>query len=347
MRGVLRKVLAATLGITLIGGFAEPAQAESHKLLVGATIVKETIGYWEPKLVDNSIIRVFPNSDGTIPDVSDDRFDYARRIGMRQIFVSTKIRTKFVGGGHGSWSAGMTDTKNRIKDLIDTGDFDVVWYTEHHEPEQGSDARTSTSYKTDYTMSGGVFATINGIGSAYRPKVKVGHVLTRQWTENTAGRTYATFDTGLGDYFGVDMYANSWGSNGCVATSYPDPVTFVAKFKAYKKSSTDTRDRIWPELGAIGIPSDPTGTARELWLQNVHKQANQMDPTTTGWNMVGWIWWNAEGKGGNTLCSVGNERYFELDRYMDGSGSGDNGTALYSTPHPLNRFNQISAYNNN
>lgn len=332
----------------------------THKVMVGCTINDAGIAYWSPKLTDNACTRVFPDGDGTIPPVTDPMVVYALAVGMTRIALSTKIQDKWVADGHGTWAQGMTDTKTRLQEYVDAG-FETVYYTEHHEPEADL---TSSVYKTNYTKVGGVFATVNSLSGTYRPHVKVGHVLTSQWVDNTAGRTWKTYDTGQGDFFAGDMYMNSWapGGGSNVATVYKTPSTFLSSFGGYTydglgaATTTDHRDRMFFEIGAIGLPADTDGSGRDAWIQGFHQIVNTWDTALKGWNFIGWMWWGVDGTPGAALPGspgIGTERYFELDRRHDGTdlipgGTNDhNGFVILNPPKPLNRWVQLSTYNNN
>ncbi len=344
--------LMATVGTLVV---ATPAQAASHKVFVGVTLNSAAIAANEDaKFTDNAITRVFPDGDGTIPPVTDVVTQYALSQGMTKIALSTKCQDKFVAQG-GTWSACMTDTKTRLQQYVDAG-FATVYYTEHHEPEGNM---TASTYKTLYTKSGGVFATVNSLSSTYRPHVKVGHALTRQYTDNSAGGNWKPYDTGQGDFFAGDMYMNSWGSpTSTVATSYQAATSFLASFGNYRydglsaAATTDHRDRIFFELGAIGLPADTTGSGRNAWLQAVHQEVKYWDTLSKGWNFIGWIWWGVDGTGGAALNGspgIGTKRYFQLDRRHTGTGTDKNGYQVFPTGagSALDRWNQLSVYNNN
>ena len=351
------KTLAVLATLGLVAGTLvspQPAQAAAHKIFVGITLNDAALTAGEDsKLTDNAITRVFPDGDGTIPPVSDPVTQYALAEGMTRIALSTKIQAKFVDDGHGTWNQGMADTKTRLQEYVTAG-FTEVYYTEHHEPE--ADLSSST-YKTNYTKAGGVFPTVNSLSGTYRPFVKVGHALTRQWVDNTAGRTWKTYDTGLGDFFAGDMYMNSWYGGANVATSYEAASTFLASFGAYRFDglsaalTTDNRDRMFFELGSIGLPADTNGNGRNLWLQSVHQAVNQWDLASKGWNFIGWIWWGVDGTPGTALAGspgIGTKRFFQLDVRHTGGIPSSNGFQTFAagTGSAIDRFNQISAYNN-
>lgn len=126
-------------------------------------------------------------------------------------------------------------------------------------------------------------------------QVLFGPVLTRQWTENTAGRGYATYDPGVGDFLGCDMYANSW------QDAYPNPGDFVRYFGRYYQDNTHERELWVPELGAVKMPSDTTGARRAEWLTQILAELYEWDCKVA-------IWWNDKGTPG----ANGEERDFSL-----------------------------------
>jgi hypothetical protein len=280
---------------------------------IGATIVKEEIGYWEPKLQKNEWMRIFPNSDGLLPSWTDPRFEYMKRVGG-QPFVSTKIDGD---------NAKITALRNKLLTLPSW--ISTLWITDRHEPEgdlSGGASAFKSHFKEFYDM-------IKGLPSAIRSRVKAGPVLTRQATENSGGLgTYATYDPGVGDFFGVDMYGNSWGSGDQAATSYVDPKTFLAKIKAY---NTGTRPKLFPEIGYIGLPFDTDGTKRATWIGGITEELKTFS------NFIGYIWWNAEGKSGSSLVGVGTKRWFQLDRRH--SGTSGSPYKILNPAHPLNKLN--------
>lgn len=279
---------------------------------IGATIVKEDIGYWKPKLQKNEWMRIFPNGDGLLPSWTDDRFKYMQDVGG-QPFASTKI------DGNPDKIAAL-----RAKLLTLPAWITTLWLTDRHEPEgdlQGGASAYKSHFKAFYDM-------IKGLPASIRSRVKAGPVLTRQATENSGGLgTYATYDPGVGDFFGVDMYGNSWGTGSNAATSYVDPKTFLSKVKAY---NTGSRPKLFPEIGYVGLPYDTDGSARATWIQGITEELK------TWSNFVGYIWWNANGKEGSYLKGLGTKRYFQLDRRHT---QPDGSYKILSPAHPLNKLN--------
>lgn len=304
--------------------------------ILGATMKKEDIAAWEPRLSSNKIFRIFPNSNGLPPAWDDPRFAYAQRVGAIP-FVSSNIdgdTTKFAALRQ--W---IIDMPAWVKTL---------YITDRHEPE--NNFPDATVYKNNFTAWwNAVIATLPSTGTnSTRSRVRAGHLLSRQWAEKDATRSYATYDTGMGDFFGTDHYFNSWGSpSTTVATSYGTAADFVAKFAAYKfnNSAADTRDRIWGEWGAIGIPADPTGEQRAKWMKDVAAILDTWSPATVGWRFIGAIWWNNQGTTSPTSLTgspgIGTLRYFYLDSYQNAV---DKPPVAYSTTPapPLAAYNQLA-----
>lgn len=295
---------------------------------VGATPPKTAFPAWEPRLPVNQWLRIFPNSDGTLPSWDDFRFAYCQRKGAIP-FCSTKIDGD---------ATKLSALRQRLINM--PAWITVLYITDRHEPE--GDLSVS-AYRANFNAFANM---VEGLPAATRARVRYGHVLTRQWAENTAGRTYATHDTGRGDFFGIDMYANAYGSNGQVATSYPDPATFLSRVKTYRYSSTDTRPRVFPEMGAVGLPSDTTGAGRAAWLQGVADQLDTWSAAAQGWRFDGFIWWNMDWTGA-PVPGIGTLRAFQLDHRHGGSGTtGDPYKYVVlpgNPPPPLATFNSIAA----
>lgn len=295
---------------------------------VGATPPKTAFPAWEPRVPVNQWIRIFPQSDGTLPAWDDFRFAYCQRVGAIP-FVSTKI------DGDATKLAAL---RQRLIDMPSW--ITVLYITDRHEPEGDLPV---DSYRTNFSLFADM---IESLPAATRAKVRYGPILTRQWTENTAGRTYAMHDTGRGDYFGVDMYTNAYGPDGKAATSYPDPATFLSRVKAYRYDSADIRPRVFPEWGAVGLPFDTTGSARAAWMQGVCDQLDAWSQAAQGWRFDGLIWWNMDWTG-TSIPGLGTLRCFQLDHRHSGSGTtADPYTYAVlpgSPPAPLATLNSIAA----
>lgn len=270
-------------------------------MLVGQTNAIDNLETWRGRIAGLDIMRIFPNS-GMLPSWTDARVQFVHDYGG-QIFFSTKV------DGDDAKIQATIDQLNAMPSWItsDPNPNKFVWITDRHEPEGDVPVQTYRDNITEYINK--LKAGVTGAAAA---RLKVGPILTRQWTENTSGRSYATHDPGIGDFFAVDMYANSW------TWPYPDPVTFLSKVKTYKYNSADVRPRIFPELGAIGHPNDPDGSLRAAWLQGVQDELKTWTTLAQGWPFLGWIWWNEEGKSGDSVAGIGTRRWFQLDRIHNG-----------------------------
>lgn len=346
----------------------------THKILVGATIKDADVAHWtSANMIDNGCGRMFPGSTGLIQAVTTTIPQYYLTSGtgitgagaLKSIAVSTRIRRKYVNPGVGTWAAGMTDTVAKLKSYIDAG-FDMVYYTEDHEPcetSTGLSVNPPATYKDDYTKAAGIFNTINGItgnstrtGQPYRSHIKVGHCQSRQWVDGAVGRSWSDYDTGLGDFLAADMYGASYeGSPAMTRNDYEPAATVVSSFSGYKYVPADARDRMFFELGAIGLPYDTTGIDRDAWIQAVHQIVNTWDAASKGWTFIGWMWWNAQGADGNALAAnpgppasaaIGTERFFALDVRHTGGGATHDAIVTLSPPKPLQRWQQIATFNN-
>lgn len=270
-------------------------------MLVGQTNAAANLEAWRSRIAGLDIMRIFPNS-GMLPPWTDPRVLFVKDFGG-QCFFSTKV------DGDDTKIQQTIDQLNAMPSWItaDPNPNKFVWITDRHEPEGDV---TVQSYRDNITEF--INKLKAGVTGAAAARLKVGPILTRQWTENTAGRDYSTHDPGIGDFFGVDMYVNSW------QYPLPDPVTFLSKVKAYKYNASDTRMRIFPELGAIGFPQDTDGTLRAAWMQGINDELKTWTQAAQGWPFAGWIWWNEEGKSGATSPGIGTRRWFNLDRHHNG-----------------------------
>lgn len=271
-------------------------------MLVGQTNAVGAIGEWTSRLAGVDWMRVFPNSSGLPPAWTDPRIAFIQAYGG-QVFLSTKVdgdNTKI-----DQVIAHLNDMPSWILDDPDPDKF--VWITDRHEPEGDLPAATYIANITEY-----ITKIKAGLTAPVLARVKVGPVLTRQWTENTSGRSYATHDPGIGDFLGIDAYTNSWQPR-------PDPVTFLSRIKAYRYNSSDDRLRVLPELGDAGRPEDTDGTARAAWMQAIQDELASWTQAAQGWPFGGWIWWNEQGKSGSTIAGMGTRRWFQLDRIHTGA----------------------------
>ncbi len=278
--------------------------AGSGAMRIGATMKKEELSEWTGRLAGVDWMRIFPNGSTNLPpDWTDPRFVYCQDMSADP-FLSSKI------DGNDAKIATLLAYLEAMPAWIKDNPARSVWITDRHEPE-GDLAGGASAYIANITK---FINAINTLSAPIRAKVKVGPIQTRQWTENTAGRVYKTHDPGPipgCDFFGIDMYPNSW-------QALPDPATFLATVKGYRYDGTDTRMRIFPELGAVGYPGDGTGQARADWMQAIQDQLVTWSQAVNGFPFGGWCWWNAEGKSGDSVAGIGTRRWFHLDRRHNG-----------------------------
>jgi hypothetical protein len=272
-------------------------------VLIGATMTTADLPTLAAGLAGNNIMRIFPadvtaagKATKALPPWTDPRFAYCRQAGAIP-FVSTKADGD---------PAAIAYIRTQL--LTMPAWVGTLYITDRHEPEGDL---TPTAFKANFTL---FMAMIEALPQSLRARVRCGPVLTKTWAEQTgAGRSYDTYDPGIGDFFGGDMYVQS-GTAKTVVTpaTLPTPQQFTAAFKAYKKNSGDRRARIWPEWGVIGMPDDVDGTARAAWIRAVHAEVKTWTPATTGWPFLGMIWWNSPGKATGQVAVIGQRRDFPL-----------------------------------
>lgn len=293
---------------------ARPANAYNALALtsavrIGATIDKTAISYWEPKLVKNGWMRIFPNSDKLPPDWTDARFQYCQRVGAHP-FISTKV------DGDTTKLQTLYDYLAAMPAWLRDDPAFLLWYTEHHEPEK-ENATSPATFINNYRAVWNKLATLP---TAIRNKIRMGPALTKQWTESPSkgNYNYQTFDPGAAyrQFKGYDVYADS-SSGGAAITSYPDPAPFLQYIKA---DNANSQPKIFVELGVIGAPFDTDGSARAAWLRGIHDEA-------LSWgDFGGLIWWCDDGTSSSTaVTGIGTARYFQLDRRHTGT---DNSYAI-------------------
>jgi hypothetical protein len=275
----------------------------TSSLRIGATLDKTAIDYWTPKLLKNGWMRIFPNSNKLPPAWDDSRFVYCQANGVHP-FISTKI------DGDATLLASMSSFLQTMPTWILNDPNMTLWYTEHHEPEREF-AADPTGWKAQFVQA---WNMVQALPSNIRAKIKMGPTMTKQWTEATGkgNFNYATFDPGVGDFWGVDCYVDS-GTSTTAITSFPAAATFLQYVKAYVPAAGASTLRIFPELGVIGAPFDTDGTARAAWIQSIH------DEVKTWSNFGGFCWWNDDGTSGGSIPGVGTVRFFQLDRQHTGT----------------------------
>jgi hypothetical protein len=129
------------------------------------------------------------------------------------------------------------------------------WLIFDHEPEPGAKADPLV-YRHRWQIAA---ATVRAHPASSR--VTLVPTTTLQWTVAHGGGDPFTWWAGMGDFAGMDCYADSW------RDVYPDPAIFLAP--ALRLADGVGRPLAVPELGAIRMPSDPTGAKRADWIRAV------------------------------------------------------------------------------
>ena len=311
-------------------------------MLIGASIAAGDIEFYEPLFTGNDIMRIFPveaTVGGTrmkvLPPWSDARLAYCHRKSTIP-FLSCKIDGD---------QDGLDYVKRQLADLpawIRDDPAMLVFVTDRHEPE-GDLPDGAAAYKKNFNK---FLAMVDSLDPRIRAKIKCGPVLTKIWTENKGSDKgqydYRKYDPGTGDFFGVDSYVQTGTKDRVVSPStLPAPGAFLKYIREYKFGPADTRPRIFPELGLIGMPADTDGSARAAWIRGVHDEVSGWRAGASGWaqpwSFQGWIWWNQEGKKTGAVPQVGQRRDFALDeRTVD-----EQTVVKLDPPKPLDTFNAI------
>ncbi len=226
---------------------------------VGATYDPSEYTTWLPVFPKASVCRVFSANDPV--RWTDGRI--ARLIEAK--------RVPFV-----SWKNYNLDLVDQWLDAMPSADvLPMVYATWMHEPEPKG--VNPAEYKKNITA---IYNRIQAHANVDR--VLFGPVLTRQWTENTAGRNYTMYDPGIGDFIGCDMYANTW------ENKYPTPEEFTRYFGRHVASNGKDRPMWVPELGAVKMAGDSDGSQRAKWITEVLAALYE-------WGCEVVIWWNDMG----------------------------------------------------
>lgn len=314
-------------------------------MFIGATMAEADLPTYKGMLAGNNMMRIFPRDQlvapgktlKVLPNWTDARFLYCQEVNAIP-FVSTKVD-------------GDTDGLNYVKSQLQNMPawVTMLWITDRHEPEGDVGGNI---YQANFNA---FLAMINTLPAGIRSRIKCGPVLTKTWTEKASGGNwnYGTYDPGTGDFFGVDMYVESGTSSTVVNTStLPAPSSFVATFKAYKKTAGDTRPRIWPELGVIGMPDDLDGTARANWITGLYNEVRTWGPAITGWSFSGFLWWHATGAATGVVYQIGQRRDFPLHLRTVAGTAGANYADSYAVqlvgdpPKPVAAYNAVFAIEN-
>jgi hypothetical protein len=271
-------------------------------VLIGATMNETDLPAFKTMLVGNNIMRIFPRDVQValgktlkvLPAWTNMRFTYCQD-NHTIPFVSTKVDGD---------PDGLAYVRAQLLTLPSW--ITQLYITDRHEPEADV---TAGQFVANFNA---FLKMVDSLPPELRRRIRCGPVLTKTWTDK-AGRTLDTYDPGTGDFFGLDAYVASGTANTVVTpATLPDPATFLAGFKAYKKTPADTRDRILPEQGVIGMPEDLDGAARAGWIRGIHTVTRSWTPAGTGWKFLGFIWWNSEGKATGLVAEIGQRRDFPL-----------------------------------
>lgn len=293
---LLRKVIAALLTVAAVTlGIQAPAEARTG-LKIGLTVkdveYASMFSNYEDKGVNIDSTRVFfsglPSWDSRITQLN------ARGIVP---FISWKTHNP---SAVRTWLLAMP------------ANIPMVYLAEFHEAEADMSAST---YKARQVAT---WNMITALPSNIRSRTKFGPIQTKQWTENN-GRSYAEYDPRIGDFWGVDAYLNSWGSQ--TSTSYPAAATWLAQIQAY---NTGGRPKWVPELGAVSRCQDTTDHGRASWANAVSVRI-EADPN---FGLV--LWWDTEGTAGANESCLGTRRNFRLGEKTVYNAS----TGVYTTTAP-------------
>lgn len=298
-------------------------------MLIGASMSETVLATYKTRLAGNHIMRIFPTRTVTLdgvsikvpPDWTDTRLTYCRDLHVGEYghvipFVSSK------GNGSDAFVAWIRDYLINMPAWVK-----MLYICDWHEPEADYGAGSAAGiakYKAEQTK---LWNMIKALPASTRSRVRFGPVLTKQWTEGGASKgnnDYSKYDPStpteiVGDFLGIDSYVFTNISNDVVKpATLPTPATFLQHIKAYSYTGgpSDTRMRIFPELGLIGMPDDTTGSVRATWLQGVHDEVKTWKVGQSGWtkpwSFAGWVWWNTEGKATGEVPRVGQRRDFPL-----------------------------------
>lgn len=192
----------------------------------------------------------------------------------------------------------------------------LVYLAEFHEAEADMSAATYKARQIE------TWNMIVALPSNIRSRTRFGPIQTKQWTEN-GGHSYAEYDPGVGDFWGVDAYVNSWGAQD--ANSYPDHIQWLSQIQLYDTCRNGYCRKKWiPELGAVSRCQDTQDFGRATWLNRV---AQRLEDDTSV-QLV--LWWDTTGTAGANESCLGTARNFRLDSKTTYA----NGVYSTSTPNP-------------
>jgi hypothetical protein len=275
-----RTAAFALMLATLLG----PALADGRKgLSVGLTMAAdEYADHFErfPGLID--AVRVF--SSGGPPSWTDSRIQQLKAQGIVP-FISHKT---YDPAAFRTWLLAMP------------ADLPMVYLAHCHECEPDLPAATYIAHQRAY------WDVVQALPESLRRRIKYGPIQTKQWTENN-GHSYATYDPGIGDFWGVDAYVNTWG------LAYPDAAAWLETIRAY---DTGGRPKWLPELGVVSMPADADDSARAAWIDSVAA----LLVADRSFQLV--MWWDTLGTPGGEVAGVGTVRDFRLnEKYTTAEGT--------------------------
>jgi hypothetical protein len=254
-----------------------PEPASSPAMLVGTTT---TVGDWSSRLTTYpgvQLCRVFGQPGSGIPS-----WGVEGQPGKLDAMPSTI--TPFVSFKDWASDSAAAAMVNSHLDGLPADRRE--WLAWHHEPEQEW-ASNVAEYRRRWCLLSEVVAAHHA-----GDRVQLVPIQTLQWTAATGtgkgNGNYSTFATGVG-LPGMDCYADSW------ADKYPVPAPWLAP--ALKLADAMGRPLVVPELGAIKMPSDPTGARRADWIRAVVSLLRSEGAAAV-------LWWDALGA---------NSRDFRLD----------------------------------
>jgi hypothetical protein len=207
--------------------------------------------------------------------------------------------------------------------LAKPANIPLVYLAEFHEAEANMSAATYKSRQVE------TWDMITALPTNIRSATRFGPIQTKQWTEN-GGHSYSEYDPGIGDFWGVDAYVNSWGLQ--TDTSYPDHISWLSQIQTYDTCrdrnghAGPCRKKWLPELGAVSRCQDTNDFGRALWLKHVTDRLE--DDTSV--QLV--LWWDTTGTAGADEQCLGTVRNFRLDSKTVYNRSA--GTYATSTPNP-------------
>ena len=301
--------LSSLMYVSFTAGAAYARSGLSLGVTMAAPQYASTFAQFAGSKIDS--VRVFSSNGQGLPSWSDSRIQQLKAQGVVP-FISWKDVVS---------TATFTSWLNSKP-----ADIPMVYLAHCHECEANMDAATYKSRQVMY------WNALNSIPATQRAKFKFGPIQTKQWTENTAGRSYATYDPGIGDFWGVDAYVNTWDLDQPNAVypnlGYPDHVVWMAKIDAY---NTGGRPKWLPELGTVSAYYDDNDQKRGLWLSRV---VNYMEADSQ-YKLA--LWWHEEGTGGSSLPYYGPTRNFRLNQHRE-CNSGGTGCVTTTTSIALQQW---------